>query len=138
MRSRHLQHARTSDCTICTRAKSIWLFLVRISGGILRVSLNQTTQIVSAHFVAIAAFVLSSGTLGAAMSGAISQTRSIAISYGTFHHPSPSKYTAPAHELAGRIIKRLWENWGTDKNGLRLNEVDLYNVNIPMVGKRNY
>ncbi|CUA73995.1 hypothetical protein RSOLAG22IIIB_01516 [Rhizoctonia solani] len=79
------------------------------------------------------AFTLSSGTIGAAMSGAISRMRSIALSYGTFHHPSPVKYNAPAHALAGRIIKRLWENWGTDKNGLRLNEVDLYNVNIPMV-----
>ncbi|KAF8761881.1 Sure-like protein [Rhizoctonia solani] len=45
----------------------------------------------------------------------------------------PPKYNAPAHALAGRIIKRLWENWGIDTNGLRLNEVDLYNVNIPMV-----
>ncbi|CAE6432462.1 unnamed protein product [Rhizoctonia solani] len=79
------------------------------------------------------AFTLSSGTIGAAMSGAISRMRSIALSYGTFHHPSPPKYNAPAHALAGRIIKQLWENWGTDKNGLRLNEVDLYNVNIPMV-----
>ncbi|ELU41907.1 cytoplasm protein [Rhizoctonia solani AG-1 IA] len=80
------------------------------------------------------AFTLSSGTIGAAMSGAISRMRSIALSYGTFHHPSPPKYNAPAHALAGRIIKRLWENWGIDTNGLRLNEVDLYNVNIPMVG----
>ncbi|CAE6436985.1 unnamed protein product [Rhizoctonia solani] len=79
------------------------------------------------------AFTLSSGTIGAAMSGALSRMRSIAISYGTFHKPSPVKYNAPAHALAGQIIKRLWENWGTDKNGLRLNEVDLYNVNIPMV-----
>lgn len=79
------------------------------------------------------AFTLSSGTLGAAMSAAISQTRSIALSYGTFYHPSPPKYNGPAHALAARIVKRLWENWGTDQNGLRLNEVDLYNVNIPMV-----
>ncbi|KAF8707712.1 Sure-like protein, partial [Rhizoctonia solani] len=79
------------------------------------------------------AFTLSSGTIGAAMSGAISRMRSIALSYGTFHHPSPPKYNAPAHALAGRIIKWLWENWGIDTNGLRLNEVDLYNVNIPMV-----
>ncbi|CAE7125769.1 unnamed protein product [Rhizoctonia solani] len=83
------------------------------------------------------AFTLSSGTIGAAMSAAISRMRSIALSYGTFHHPSPAKYNAPAHALAGRIIKRLWENWGTDKDGLRLNEVDLYNVNIPMMSYYN-
>ncbi|CAE6486189.1 unnamed protein product [Rhizoctonia solani] len=78
------------------------------------------------------AFVLSSGTIGAAMSSALSQTRSIALSYATFEHASPPEHNAAADALAGRIIKQLWENWGTDKNGLRLNEVDLYNVNIPM------
>ncbi|KAG9125820.1 hypothetical protein FRC07_006048 [Ceratobasidium sp. 392] len=79
------------------------------------------------------AFTLSSGTIGAALSGALSQKRSIALSYGTFHHPSPPKYNQPAYTLSARIIKRLWENWGRDASGLRLSEVDLYNVNIPMV-----
>lgn len=79
------------------------------------------------------AFTLSSGTLGAALSGAISQKRSIALSYGTFHHPSPPKYNAPAYALSARIIKKLWDNWGRDAAGLRFGEVDLYNVNIPMV-----
>ncbi|KAF8598938.1 sure-like protein, partial [Ceratobasidium sp. AG-I] len=79
------------------------------------------------------AFTLSAGTIGAALSGALSQKRSIALSYGTFHHPSPPKYNAPAYALSARIIKRLWDNWGRDAAGLRFNEVDLYNVNVPMV-----
>ncbi|CUA72717.1 hypothetical protein RSOLAG22IIIB_10251 [Rhizoctonia solani] len=81
------------------------------------------------------AFALSSGTIGAAMSGALSRVRSVAISYGNLRGASPSKYNAPAQALAGRIIKRLWENWGADKHGLRLNEVDLYNVNIPFTSQ---
>lgn len=85
--------------------------------------------------ITLAAFTLSSGTLGAALSGALSQKRSIALSYGTFHHPSPPKYNAPAYALSARIIKRLWENWGSDAAGLRFGEVDLYNVNVPMVGE---
>ncbi|CAE6452334.1 unnamed protein product [Rhizoctonia solani] len=81
------------------------------------------------------AFVLSSGTIGAAMSGALSQVRSIALSYGNPRGKSLPEYIAPTQALAGRIIKRLWENWGTDKRGLRQNEVDLYSVNIPLTSQ---
>lgn len=35
--------------------------------------------------------------------------------------------------LAGRIIQRLCSEWGTDDGGLRTGEVDLYNINIPMI-----
>jgi tubulin--tyrosine ligase len=40
---------------------------------------------------------------------------------------------APAHALGARIVNHLWTSWGADPGGLRANEVDLYNVNIPMV-----
>ncbi|OSD03454.1 sure-like protein [Trametes coccinea BRFM310] len=80
-----------------------------------------------------AAFALSSGTIGAALSSALSRVRSIALSYGTVQHPSPKEYGEPAHQLAARIIGHLWQNWGTDEGGLRAGEVDLYNVNIPMI-----
>ncbi|KAJ6519843.1 survival protein sure-like phosphatase/nucleotidase [Mycena sanguinolenta] len=79
------------------------------------------------------AFALSSGTIGAALSASLSKTRSIAVSYGTVVHPTPKSYFEPAHLLAGRIIRYLWNNWGQDDGGLRAGEVDLYNVNIPMV-----
>ena len=30
-------------------------------------------------------------------------------------------------------MRHLWENWGYDEQGLRTGEVDLYNVNIPLI-----
>ncbi|KAJ7630963.1 survival protein sure-like phosphatase/nucleotidase [Roridomyces roridus] len=78
------------------------------------------------------AFALSSGTLGAALSASLSNKRSIAVSYGTVHRPTPTTYFEPAHLLACRIIQHLCDNWGEDEGGLR-GEVDLYNVNIPLV-----
>ncbi|THH34088.1 hypothetical protein EUX98_g73 [Antrodiella citrinella] len=80
-----------------------------------------------------AAFSLSSGTIGAALSSSLSRTRSIALSYGTVTHPVPTEFFDPANLLGSRIIRYLWDNWGSDDGGLRHGEVDLYNVNIPMV-----
>ena len=80
-----------------------------------------------------AAFVLSSGTIGAAMSSSLCRIRSIALSYGTVEHTVPRTYFAPAHVHACRVIQLLWNSWGTDNGGLRKGEVDLYNVNIPMI-----
>ncbi|KAG8933060.1 hypothetical protein FRC02_000160 [Tulasnella sp. 418] len=81
------------------------------------------------------AFSLSSGTIGAALSACLSLTRSIALSFGTFHHPSPAEYIPPAIELSVSIIEKLWNGWGKDPNGIRNGEVDLYNVNLPMVAQ---
>ncbi|KAH7930994.1 sure-like protein [Leucogyrophana mollusca] len=82
-----------------------------------------------------AAFSLSSGTIGAALSSSLSQIRSIAVSYGNVERPTPTTYFEPAHILAARIIRYLWDNWGKDLGGTRNGEVDLYNVNIPMIGQ---
>jgi tubulin---tyrosine ligase len=88
----------------------------------------------SSHITA--AFALSSGTIGAAMSASLSRKRAIALSYGTFLYPTPASLFHPAHRLAGAIITQLWNNWGPDPEGIRGDgEVDLYNVNIPMVTK---
>ena len=81
----------------------------------------------------IAAFALSSGTIGAALSSSLSRVRSIALSYGTVLHPTPVTLFEPAHSLSGKIIQYLWSHWGQDDGGLRAGEVDLYNVNIPLV-----
>lgn len=84
----------------------------------------------------VAAFALSSGTIGAAMSASLSRKRAIALSYGTFLYPTPVSLHGPAHRLAGVIITQLWNNWGEDPEGIRGDgTVDLYNVNIPMVEK---
>ncbi|KAI0961530.1 hypothetical protein AcV7_000610 [Taiwanofungus camphoratus] len=80
-----------------------------------------------------AAFALSSGTIGAALSSSLSRIRSIALSYGTVLHPTPTAFFEPAHLLSSRIIRHLWDNWGADEGGLRDGEVDLYNINIPMI-----
>lgn len=80
-----------------------------------------------------AAFALSSGTLGAAISSSLCKIRSIAVSYGTVIHPTPKTFHDPAHRLSVRIIQHLWSNWGQDDGGLRNGEVDLYNLNIPMI-----
>ncbi|KAN0128388.1 sure-like protein [Lactarius tabidus] len=80
-----------------------------------------------------AAFALSSGTLGAALSSSLSQFRSIALSYGTMdRYPSQTLFD-PAHTLSAKIIQYLWDNWGKDEGGLRSGEVDLYSINIPMI-----
>ncbi|CCM01970.1 uncharacterized protein FIBRA_04043 [Fibroporia radiculosa] len=84
-------------------------------------------------FTITAAFALSSGTIGAALSSSLSKTRSVALSYGTVLHPTPTILHEPAHRLGAKIINHLWENWGEDAGGLRNGEVDLYNINIPMI-----
>ncbi|GJJ09672.1 hypothetical protein Clacol_003896 [Clathrus columnatus] len=83
-----------------------------------------------------AAFALCSGTVGAAMSAALAKKRAIALSYGTFLYPTPVSLHEPANRLAGVILQQLWSNWGRDPIGIRGDgEVDLYNVNIPVVHK---
>ena len=39
----------------------------------------------------------------------------------------------PAHHLSAKILQYLWSHWGQDDGGLRAGEVDLYNVNVPLV-----
>ncbi|KAH6917360.1 cytoplasm protein [Coprinopsis sp. MPI-PUGE-AT-0042] len=80
-----------------------------------------------------AAFSLSSGTIGAALSSSLSRVRAIALSYGTVVHPTPTTYFQPAHVLGRQIISHLWDNWGKDSAGIRNGEVDLYSVNIPLI-----
>ncbi|KZO90315.1 sure-like protein [Calocera viscosa TUFC12733] len=80
-----------------------------------------------------ACFMLSSGTIGATLSASLSHVRSIALSYATFHHPTPANYTPPANTLSCRIINSLYSSWGADGSGLRQGEVDLYSVNVPMI-----
>ncbi|KAL4080853.1 sure-like protein [Scleroderma citrinum] len=80
-----------------------------------------------------AAYSLVSGTVGAAMSGALCRTRAIAVSYGMVKPHTPTEWNQHAHGLFIRIVKHLWENWGKDPDGARNQEVDLYSVNIPLI-----
>ncbi|KAM0793196.1 hypothetical protein ACM66B_000666 [Microbotryomycetes sp. NB124-2] len=77
------------------------------------------------------AFAMSSGTIGAAMSAAISGTPSIALSWGLMQHykPPSQEIRDAATKLSVEIIKRLWEigfGEGEDK-------VDVYSVNVPLM-----
>ena len=94
---------------------------------------DEATGMVYIQALSTAAFALSSGTLGAALSSSLSQNRSIALSYGTIgRYPSQTLFD-PAHALSVKIIQYLWDNWGKDAGGLRSGEVDLYSINIPMI-----
>lgn len=80
-----------------------------------------------------AAFALSSGTIGAALSGALSGVRAIAVSYGTVKRPVPLELHEPAHSLSCRIIARLLASWPQQSSPSTGLTPDLYNINIPMV-----
>ena len=75
----------------------------------------------------LAAFSLSSGTIGAALAGSVSGVRSIALSYGTMTENIPTTFHDPAFKLSSQIINRLLSKWGRPDL--------LYSVNIPMIKK---
>ncbi|KLO20266.1 sure-like protein [Schizopora paradoxa] len=79
------------------------------------------------------AFALSSGTIGAALSGALSGIRAIAVSYGTVKRPVPSELHEHAHDLSCRIIARLLASWPQPSEHGYDSTPELYNINIPMV-----
>ena len=70
--------------------------------------------------------VLSSGTVGAALEGAVAGRRAVALSF-PFRNGF-GKWTEDelriAVEASGKVVRDLWENWGEG--------VDLYNVNVPL------
>jgi len=75
------------------------------------------------------AFSLSSGTIGAALAGALSGVRSIALSYGNMINHIPTTFHDPAFKLSSKIINHLLDNWGPYENNV------LYSINIPMIDK---
>ncbi|KAG8951591.1 hypothetical protein FRC04_005878 [Tulasnella sp. 424] len=87
------------------------------------------------------AFTLSSGTIGAALSACLSKKRAIALSFawgaaqGNFRDVPQAGLGEYANALGVKIIQKLWEGWGKDDEGIRNGEVDLYNVNIPIVNE---
>lgn len=98
------------------------------------------------------AFTLSSGTIGATLSSALSAYPSIAISYGVVTRPVSAKVTHLANEAAIEVVARLWADWGIDgsesapwkwaaegegestKQAEKMRgKVQLYNVNLALV-----
>ena len=74
-----------------------------------------------------AAFSLSSGTIGAALSASLSGVRSIALSYGNMIKHTPTTFHDPAFKLSSQIINHLLSNWGRKDV--------LYSINVPMIEK---
>ncbi|RMD40302.1 hypothetical protein DV735_g4830, partial [Chaetothyriales sp. CBS 134920] len=71
-----------------------------------------------------AVFALSSGTLGAAMEGAIHGKRSIALSYAFDSREHDLDIIKEASELSVRLVEKLVKEWPRD--------VHLYSVNVPL------
>lgn len=78
-------------------------------------------------------FILSSGTVGAALEGAFAGKKSIAVSFAYFCslEDVTEDDVRNACHLATKVIDRLWKNWPSD------NSVELFNVNIPMGAAMN-
>ena len=121
----------------CLALANLVLYMLRFRGPTLVATAQvrsdgeiAKTRPSSHSAVLLAAFALSSGTIGAALSSSLSSVRAIALSYGTVVHPTPMSYHEPAHRLGAGIAAHLWANWGTDPAG---GDVGLYNVNVPMV-----
>ena len=92
------------------------------------------------------AFALSSGTLGAALAGALSvpipgpsaatpshhndHIPCIAVSYGVVTRPVTQRITDLAHDIAVDVCRRLWDDWGWDGPGKR---VQVYTMNVALV-----
>ncbi|WWD17425.1 5'/3'-nucleotidase SurE [Kwoniella shandongensis] len=104
------------------------------------------------------AFALSSGTLGAALAGALSiplpgpstglaslhedHIPCIAVSYGVVTRPVTENVTILATEISVDICKKLFEDWGADEGpssstssttGKEKNKVQIYSVNVPLI-----
>jgi tubulin---tyrosine ligase len=69
-------------------------------------------------------FALASGTLGAAMEGAINGKRSIALSYAFFSEEEDRTAIAEATKMSVRLITKLYKSWAED--------VQVYNINMPV------
>jgi 5'/3'-nucleotidase SurE len=138
----------TSPCSIYSQIRSISWSVSSVYAAFviecripfrLRVPILVETALVSAITISLvfvcnfsAAFALSSGTVGAALSAALCGIKSIALSYGTVIHPTPTSLHTPAHRLSGRIITRILSEWGTPFEESE-QKIDLYNVNVPMI-----
>ncbi len=79
-----------------------------------------------------ATYILSSGTIGAALEGAIHGKRAIGVSYGYVTKDTDPKILQKAAETSVKLIQHLYNNWESiaKKSDSR---IDLYSINIPLV-----
>ncbi|CCH45978.1 hypothetical protein BN7_5565 [Wickerhamomyces ciferrii] len=72
-----------------------------------------------------ALYITSSGTVGAAMEGALTGIKSIGLSYAFETRDLNVEITTEAAKISVELIKYLYDNWN--------NQVDLYTINIPLI-----
>lgn len=71
-----------------------------------------------------ALYIMSSGTIGAAMEGALCGVKSIGLSYAYDDRNHVPEQITEASRLSVELIKHLWNNWDA--------EAQLYSVNVPL------
>lgn len=71
-----------------------------------------------------ALYIMSSGTIGAAMEAALCQVKAIGVSFGYDDHTHVPSRIIEACKISAKLIKYLYENW--DK------EAQLYSINVPL------
>lgn len=71
-----------------------------------------------------ALYIMSSGTIGAAMEGALCGVKSIGVSFAHEDRDIVPPRITEGCKIAAKLMKHLWDNW--DK------EAQLYSVNIPL------
>ncbi|KKA29213.1 hypothetical protein TD95_000959 [Thielaviopsis punctulata] len=74
-----------------------------------------------------AVFALSSGTMGAALEGAVCGFKAIALSYAFFSRNHDPDIIEAATRHSVRVIDAVYRQWPTDGS------VDLYSINVPLV-----
>jgi len=72
-----------------------------------------------------ALYIISSGTVGAAMEGALSGVKAISLSYAFENRSIPPPHVKEATTRSVELIKYLWENWDE--------QAQLYTINVPMI-----
>lgn len=72
-----------------------------------------------------AVYILSSGTVGGAMEGALCGVRSISLSFAYEDRSREPPFVDEACERSVEVIKHLYENWSS--------EAQLYSINVPLV-----
>ncbi len=78
-----------------------------------------------------ATYIMSSGTVGAALEAALSDKKAIGLSFAFNTRTIEPDVLDQAAKIAVFTIKHLYENWPSDKS------VDLYSVNIPLTRELN-
>lgn len=73
-----------------------------------------------------ALYITSSGTIGAAMEAALTNVKSIGLSYAFESREVDPVVTAEAAKISVKLIQHLYDSWPAG-------EVDLYSINVPLI-----